>query len=193
MLFFSADLHLEHDNLITKLGRKGFTNPEEHAKVVMENINNKVGPKDTLVIIGDFSWKNPAKHRMQIKCKNVIFILGNHDNKQKSRQTFGPNLIESKTFKLFNGALAVCCHYPMIFWDKSHHGSYHFYGHMHNNREKLLNDLFPERRSMDVGIDSAIEILGRAEPFSEVELMEILKDRKGHDNVEYYKALRGQK
>lgn len=53
-------------------------------------------------------------------------------------------------------------------------------------REFTLNALFPGRRSMDVGIDQAIRILGRPAPFSEAEIMELLGEKPGHDPVEYY-------
>ena len=34
------------------------------------------------------------------------------------------------------GRIVVLCHYPLAVWDQSHRGSYHIYGHVHNN----LND-----------------------------------------------------
>jgi calcineurin-like phosphoesterase family protein len=172
------------------MGRKSFKTIEEHDATVVENINSKVPENDSvLFILGDFCWKHVYKYRRLILCKNVVFILGNHDKIQASRNVFGP-LVTQKIIGLENGQCAVLSHHPQIYWDKSHRGSYHFYGHTHNQREETLNHFFPERRSIDVGIDSAIAILGRAEPFSEAELMEILKDRKGHDPVEYYNGLR---
>ena len=66
------------------------------------------------------------------------------------------------------------------------------YGHVHDQREATLNAIWPERRAMDCGVDSAKRILERYCPFSEDEVYDILSKRKGHDPVEFYLALRGE-
>jgi calcineurin-like phosphoesterase family protein len=47
-----------------------------------------------------------------------------------------------------NGKRITACHYALRVWNKSHHGSWHCYGHSHGT---LLDD--PYSNSIDVGID----------------------------------------
>jgi calcineurin-like phosphoesterase family protein len=77
----------------------------------------------------------------------------------------------------------------MAFWDGSHHGSFHIYGHCHTNSEAKLDAFYPERRSIDVGVDNAALQLGNYQPFSKEDLIGILGGRKGHDPLDYYKYL----
>jgi len=59
------------------------------------------------------------------------------------------------------------------------------YGHCHFQREAYLDGIWPERRSMDVGVDSARHHLGEFRPFSEDEVVQILGQRKGHHDLAY--------
>jgi calcineurin-like phosphoesterase family protein len=58
-------------------------------------------------------------------------------------------------------------HYPHASWRGKNHGSIHLYGHSHGSMEEKLNQHWPNRRAMDVGIDiawrpfSLDEIIGR--------------------------------
>lgn len=185
MKFFGSDQHYEHDNVLTKLHRLGYDTQEEHDAVVIDEINDRVNPTDELYLLGDVAWKNPGKLRQQIRCKNVRFVIGNHDKIGKCTNVFG-EIYQRMDVKLSNGVIAVCDHYPIAYWNKCHYGSYHLYGHMHMQREFTLNSLFPGRRSMDVGVDNALRILGRPAPFSELEIIELLSSKPGHDPVEFY-------
>lgn len=189
MKYFTADTHFSFPGILTKMGRKGFINVPEHDWAILENINSLVSQTDTLYILGDFAWSKPDHFRNLINCDNIVFVVGNHDDKDAVTWAFGQvhDLVE---VQLLNGASSFCTHYPMAFWDKSHKGSFHFYGHMHAQREHYLDSVFPERRSIDVGIDNAYRLKGRSEPFSEVELLDILGDRKGHDDIQFYTDFR---
>lgn len=189
MIHFTADTHFEHENLIGKMGRVGFDSIEQHDQTVLANINAVVAKGDVLYILGDFAWKNQSKWRQRINCKRIYFVVGNHDKHDATKKAFG-ELHQIKVAKLSSGERAVCCHYPMAFWPSSHHGAYHFYGHMHAQREETLDAMFPDRRSIDVGVDNARRLLGCHRPFSEQELMAILAGRPGHDPVSYYEGLR---
>lgn len=43
----------------------------------------------------------------------------------------------------------VLCHFPMLVWDRSHHGAWQLHGHCHGT---LPPD--PHARRMDVGVDA---------------------------------------
>ena len=190
-LFFTSDLHLGHESVITKMGRQGFRDIGEHDLAILDNINHMVGIRDFLYILGDFAWGSYAeKYRGMIKCKNITFIIGNHDKRMSCKKAFG-EYQDIKVIRKFgpNGEKAVLCHYPMLYWPGSHHNDYHFYGHEHSNREATMDKLLPDRRSMDVGVDNAYRMLGDYRPFSREELLWFLQNRPGHDPLSFYKAL----
>jgi len=85
MLYVFSDPHFGHINILKyePLRQKILgTTIEDHDKTLLTRINSKVRPEDTLVCLGDFSQMAGGavrKYREQIKCENVILILGNHD------------------------------------------------------------------------------------------------------------------
>lgn len=178
--WFTSDLHLGCEGLV-KATRPEFSSVEEHDDALIDNINRMVDRDDRLVILGDFCFKKPGKYRPRIRCRNIFFILGNHDNEHKTRAVFGGNVWTAKMVKL-KGGHVWCSHYPHCYWDRSHYGTYHAYGHLHYNigHEHDMYCAFPQRRSMDVGVDAAIAILGEYRPFLEDEFFDVLWDAKGH-------------
>lgn len=206
-VFFTADLHLGHGNIIKYCNRPFLKKEDKDAleenggtwkdsrwrisrdavdmmnDAITDNINAVVGPTDTLWILGDFMFaqKDNTLHKAEfyrgrIKCKNVNLIWGNHDD-YKIRPFF------QNTYDLYtasvNGRACVLCHYALAVWNKSHHGAYNLYGHSHNTAEPWLNRVMKGRRSMDVGIDNAVKILGEYRPFSFEEIDGILSKREG--------------
>jgi hypothetical protein len=49
--------------------------------------------------------------------------------------------------------------------------------------EDYLDSMWPERRSMDVGVDNAFRIFGEYRPFSEYDILNLLSTRKGHHRI----------
>lgn len=189
MIFFTADTHFGHNNIISKMDRTGFSTIEEHDNHLISQINKYVHKDDTLYILGDFAWKRPQKYRPKIICRNVHLILGNHDKAFASSIVFG-DMHHIKIIKLYTKEKAVLCHYPIAYWPASHYNAYHLYGHMHAKREETLDRLFPDRRSMDVGMDNAYRLLGEYRPFSEHDITNLLAHKIGHDPVSYYRESR---
>jgi hypothetical protein len=72
----------------------------------------------------------------------------------------------------------------MYKWDGSHNGVYHFYGHAHSKSEYVLDQMMPDRRSLDIGVDNAYQLMGEFRPFREGEIMSYLAKRMGHDRVQ---------
>lgn len=191
MIYFSSDQHFNHLGLATEgitgkgMGR-GFPTLDEHNETLLDAINSRVHSTDILYLLGDFAWTKPSKFRMQIRCKHIRFIFGNHDKRMESLNAFG----ECKDLictKFSNGENVILSHYPQMYWTKSHYNAYHLYGHMHRQREDYLDNLLPDRRSMDVGVDNAKYLLGHWGPFSEDEILAHLSHRAGHDPLSYYR------
>ncbi len=135
-------------------------------QTLIDNLNERVQPKDTLFHLGDWSLSknrkdktgNAEEYLNQINCKNIILIPGNHDPHYR-------NLLPRKEFaRLFS----ECCpfyrlvteldgerleifmfHYACRVWNKSHYGAWHLFGHSHGTLPDLPNSL-----SLDIGVDA---------------------------------------
>ena len=183
--WFMADPHFDHEAIASKMGRKvgGDGTIESWNQHCLDCINKHVARTDFLYFLGDFCWKRPGFWRTQIRCKNITLIRGNHDTGiTKLREVFGSgNVTDMKVVKI-HGVHTVLFHYPIAFWDRSHHGSYHLYGHIHYSppRERLL-DLLGDRKSMDVSPEAALDHFGEYRPFHQDDIHSILSVRKGHD------------
>jgi len=193
--YFTADTHFEHPGVIKMMARVDpqsalMRSSEQHDALLIDNINSLVGRDDELIIIGDFAGDNPGKYRSKIHCKHVRLIMGNHDRPKKSMNVFGecPTMAWTKCYsenKKDHLKLHLS-HYPMAYWDGSHRGEGHLYGHVHGQRESYLDEIEPQRKAMDVGVDNAFALLGSYRPFSEAEVFSYMARRSGHDDVRYY-------
>lgn len=137
MNYYISDLHLGHENAMRRFDHRPFESLEQQDNAIILNINLTVTPQDNLYLLGDVSWYKPDKTYEllnRINCKNIYLLVGNHDRWAK----------DSKCKKLLqgiydlkriddNGRSVVLCHYPLAVWDQSHRGSYHLYGHVHDN------------------------------------------------------------
>lgn len=184
MIWLTSDQHFGCAKLVSHT-RKVFSSIEEHDAVVMDTLNKYVQKNDTLVIIGDFCKEKPGRYRSLIQCKNIFYVLGNHDREPKIRAVFGGNVWTQRMVKLSTGDRVLCAHHPQCYWDRSHYGVYHAYGHLHWNmeREAAMNRGFPGRRSHDVGVDMAYSLFGEYRPISEPEFLWLLKGQPGHDII----------
>jgi calcineurin-like phosphoesterase family protein len=185
-LFFTADLHIGcHGVLADRWGGRPYSRQEVHDAAIPTIINAHVGEKDKLAILGDTIWgRDPLEVAAglrnlirNLKCRNLSFILGNHD----SANAFRALGLEAPAYAMIphEGHKFFCCHYPMLTWPESHYGSTLCYGHTHAAFEDEFTRLLPQRRSIDVGWDNAIKVLGEYRPFEAGEVLELLKDRAG--------------
>jgi len=184
MIWFLSDPHFGCAKLVENT-RTEFGNVDEHDNYLLMMINGMVKDNDTLVIIGDFCKEKPGRYRPKLKCKNIFFVLGNHDKECKIKAVFGGNVWTRRMVKLSGGQKVLCDHHPACFWDGCHNGTYHAYGHIHNSeeREAMMDLGMPGRRSMDVGVDMAKRLFGAYRPISELEFLDQLSGRPGHDTI----------
>ena len=139
MFYYTSDLHFNHSKIMQYCNRP-FPNVEEMNKALIVNWNSRVQNKDTVFILGDFGFLDGEQANnllKQLKGKKVL-IVGNHDIFLR-KKGFNENLFEEiRAIKnvrdpSINNNLIVLCHYPMAVWDRKDYGTYHFYGHVHNN------------------------------------------------------------
>jgi len=79
MIWFTADTHFDHKNILS-LSSRPFDNIEDMNKSLIVNWNRKVTNYDTVYVLGDFAWKNPAPYIEQLNGEK-LFIRGSHDKK----------------------------------------------------------------------------------------------------------------
>ena len=80
MIYFTADQHFYHENIIKSVGRS-FANAEEMNHVLIQKWNERVAPEDEVYILGDISLKRYLAVSMILEQLNgkKYLVKGNHD------------------------------------------------------------------------------------------------------------------
>ena len=79
MVYFIADMHLGHDNIIRLCGRP-FKYVEDMDATIINNWNSRVKDEDTVYILGDIAFKSvsdPVQIIKKLKGHKIL-IKGNH-------------------------------------------------------------------------------------------------------------------
>lgn len=192
---FISDPHAFHKNII-QYSKRPFDNIYQMNTHLLDKINKQVIHNDRLWLLGDVAFgpfKNLVQFREQINCKDVHLIVGNHDESHYNKYYHDLKKLFSSVSHLkqvtINRQRFVLCHYSMFVWPKNHRGAIHLYGHSHSSVESVLDKLFPERRSIDVGVDNAIKVLGEYRPFTFDDIIKLLGKRKGY-SVDHHRGER---
>lgn len=155
-IWFTADYHLGHENII-KYCNRPFSTVEEMDAELIHRHNEVVRPDDTVYIIGDFTLggHDIAVRYLERLNGRIILQQGSHDSRWFDRDlgdgrisTIPPlHSLELPIQKGEYKQIVVLCHYAMRSWDRSHYGSWHLFGHSHGKLE-------PYGLSFDVGVDT---------------------------------------
>jgi calcineurin-like phosphoesterase family protein len=105
-------------------------------EIIIKNINDRVDENDTIFFLGDFCMKRSSEasnapqnafdyYRNQIKCKNIIFVDGNHDGNNGTK-----TIIESLNIN-FGGHRIHMTHNPKNARDDF---KFNYCGHCHGNQ-----------------------------------------------------------
>lgn len=142
MIFFTADEHYFHNNIINYCDRP-FDSWSEMNDEIIRKHNERVSENDVVYHLGDFTLKEKKFAESVISQLNGkhIFIKGSHDYWNKDL----PFLIEVEARSCY----LVLCHYAMLTWPRSHYGSIQLFGHSHGK----LGSQYPKKQ-MDVGVDT---------------------------------------
>lgn len=166
-IYFTSDTHAGHANIIRFdnaalepiLGRRPrpYRSVEEMDAAMIAEWNSVIGPRDIVYHLGDMCLHKDARQAAEW-CRRlngtIRLVLGNH--RSVDRMLIRDGLVEvvAPEFELKvedadaagGSQLIVLSHYAHRVWNKSHHGSWHLFGHSHGS---LPDD--PTSRSIDVG------------------------------------------
>lgn len=160
-VWITSDTHAYHKNITRGAsdwsdtsGCRDFDTVEEMTATLVENINSRVLPGDTLYHLGDWSFGGKdkiLKFREQIKCRDIRFIFGNHDERIEENYNNCQRLFTwtkyYHTFSPRKGVLIVLFHFPIGSWLEMHRGVLQIHGHCHGS--------YPQwGRQKDVGVDT---------------------------------------
>jgi calcineurin-like phosphoesterase family protein len=172
-VWFTADLHLGHGNIIRYCKRPHLDDDERrragadprgrwrvseetirrHDEALLDAINSAVGRRDLLWVVGDFCWgrgPDAAAYRDRILCEDVRLIWGNHDHR-----SVAPAFDYTTEQEMISvaGQDIWLCHYPLRSWNGRFHGAWSLYGHVHG-RLSAEDEANPSWLTRDVGVDA---------------------------------------
>lgn len=131
-----------------------FENIREHDEEIIKRWNEKIGERDEVYHLGDFSFGSPNYTKDIFKRLNgkKHLIIGNHD--RRFMKELYPELFLSTQYYLRQTIQVdgkkqdiILSHYAFRVWEKSHFGSWHLFGHSHGRLPMF-------GLSMDVGVDT---------------------------------------
>lgn len=112
MIFFTADTHFWHKNVMNYCNRP-FSDVEHMNKCLIENWNSVVKQDDTIYVVGDFSFSGIAKQReilSQLNGKKIL-VRGNHDY-EKMHKYIEMGFEAVHDFVIVEDLFV--CHYPLF-------------------------------------------------------------------------------
>ncbi len=158
-VWFTSDLHFCHANVIKYDGRP-FNDVDEMNEQLILNWNSVVGEKDVVFYLGDLSFDRSGADTQRIVGElngKIHYILGNHDDERDIRKLGRFETISDYVNLSINdldnprkkqGIMMM--HYPILSWDKAHHGDWHLHGHCHQSLV-TQNPEYYKRKVLDMG------------------------------------------
>lgn len=172
-IYFTSDTHFFHTNILKYCPDRAtrWSTVTEMNEGLIERWNDTVSPNADVYHLGDLSFGTPDNTLSVLERLHgrIHFVSGNHDQVVHNNSTIRSRFASVRDyFELrHSNHKIVMFHFPMVTWNKSHHGSIHVHGHCHNSLPQSGGKRF------DVGVDST-QITGTAEhrPFS---IKEVIK------------------
>jgi len=172
MIWFTADFHLSHKNII-KYCNRPFKSVAEMDSILIKNLKERINPKDILYFIGDLTFKEKvAQEFFEIfEDIEIYYIIGNHDSSKvvNVAEKYCISISHLKDIKIVDQSITLC-HYAMRVWNKSHYNSWQLYGHSHASLKSI-------GKQHDIGVDN-----NNFFPVSFEDLVEIMKNKQDNFN-----------
>jgi calcineurin-like phosphoesterase family protein len=192
-VWITSDTHYSHKNICrgvtnwrTKDGKipiestRDFNTIEDMNSVIVDNINSKIGPDDTLIHLGDFSFGGFDKIGQfldRLVCKNIHLVLGNHDHHIKNnRENIHDRFLSIQNYLEVNigGADFVLSHYPLCSWNQLSKGAIQLHGHVHLPTNKKWGN----GKRLDVGVDG-----NNYQPYKLTEIVHMMDRREVRSEI----------
>jgi calcineurin-like phosphoesterase family protein len=155
-IFYTADLHLGHANII-RLCNRPFADVQEMNRVLIDNWNARVRDCDQIYIVGDLAFRSaePVSGLLDQLKGIKHLVVGNHDAKWMKHLDLSNYFasVEKLSEIEDNGRKVVLCHYPLMTWNGRE--SYLVYGHIHNNKN---GSYWPLLKTMQYALNAGVEI-----------------------------------
>ena len=169
MIYFTADTHFGHENVIRFCSRP-YATAAEMDEALIENWNSRVKGNDTVFILGDMFFRsdNAEKILRRLKGKKRL-LIGNHDGSWMTKVDVSRYFASvDLMLELSDGCHALTlCHYPLLTW-KHAKKSYMVHGHIHNDTGA---DFWPLLAARDNALNAGVDINGY-QPVTFDELLE---------------------
>ena len=158
-LFFTADTHFGHKNIINYCQRP-FTNVEEMEEALIANWNSVVEKNDVVFHLGDFSMGGLTEWNRLLQRLNgrIYLIIGNHDAKTIRSGVSGFEGVAMQMMLNFKGQIIYLNHFPFLCYGGSSRHTWQLFGHVHTCSNNIGKDssrlkmLLPTQ--YDVGVDN---------------------------------------
>jgi calcineurin-like phosphoesterase family protein len=154
-IFFASDYHFRHTNVI-RFDNRPFENSFEMDIELIKRWNDTVGKDDIVFYLGDFifSGVNEAIRISQQLNGEIYFIMGNHDKLKVIKECkkfvgiwdYGELTIIKDDMNYH----FILQHYPILSWNRAHHGAIHLHGHCHQSLKKQYPEYYTKKVE-DVG------------------------------------------
>ncbi len=154
MNYYISDTHFGHENVL-KFDNRPFNSVEEMDEMMITQWNAVVKDTDDVYIIGDFIYrsKKPAAwYLKQLKGRKHL-IQGNHDYQLLKDEELVKEFesIDKMTYVKDGNYTIVLCHFPIAEWNKYWRGSWHIYGHIHNQKRGCFDFMYNLDRALNAG------------------------------------------
>lgn len=154
-VWFTADTHFGHTNII-KYCNRPFKSAGEMDAAIIANWNAVIGPNDMVYHLGDFCFGNRDFVFDSLFSRlsgNICFIKGNHDKLTWNNKHRFHSYADSYKEIVVNNKSITLSHYPILTWNKKHHGAIMLHGHSHYNIAATRKDGISLGKILDVGVD----------------------------------------
>jgi len=157
--FITSDEHYGHENIIQYCDRP-YANAREGIDLMIQRHNSVVPRNKNIVTLhaGDMFWNTLTEKEAQDILYQLngshAFLYGNHDELMERspwlRSQFlfvkGENKVGGAHLLNWQNKKILVSHFAHRVWERSHKGSWHVYGHSHQ-------ELPPSGRSFDIGVE----------------------------------------
>ena len=158
MVYFTADCHFDHANIIRFCDRP-FSSVQEMNEVLIDNWNRKVTGNDTIYILGDLLYRSadPEAILKRLHGKKHL-IIGNHDNSWMKKVDLNKYFLSTALMEETTDGrhILTLCHYPLFSWNHQSR-SFMIHGHIHNDTDL---DFWPLLLTRDNVLNAGMDING---------------------------------